>query len=195
MSFDLVQAFMDEHDPPGAQKATVLPPNIDPDTQSKPELLPDGTLVPRLWGSLCFDLALNRDYEGVCADYGMTLEALSSLLDRPAFVDRLKDANLQVKTLGPSAGFVLASRIAAEEHVITLGQLAKDSNTNPAIRVRAIENLVRYAHLDPSTNKPANSSTTNGQAHSPGVLVQLNIGAGLMGSTPRTIEVKTSEES
>jgi hypothetical protein len=151
----------------------------------------DGSLAPRVWGSFCFDLAVNpAGHEAVCFDYGITPEALGALLERKPFVDRLRDAALQVKALGPSAGFVLSARMAAEKHLVTLNNIAEDTNVNTAIRVRVIENLVRYAHMDPSVQK---SARDDGKPNSPGVLVQLNIGAGLLGPSSRIIELKTPD--
>jgi hypothetical protein len=155
------------------------------------EIADKDELHSNLWGSFCFDLILNQsDHERVCAAFGLTLAGLGKLLDNTAFVDRLKDAKLQVKTLGPTAGFVLAARAQAEKHLVTLGNVAGDTAVPHVVRVKAIENLVRYAHLDPQTQKQARDNER--QTSSPGVLVQFNIGGNLLGQNRRTLEVQTS---
>lgn len=160
-----------------------------------------GDLVPKtrdkeklpmpMWGQLCFDLVMaHPNHEQVCADYGLDEIQLLDLLGNKAFLDRLKDAKLQVKTLGPSAGFVLTARTQAERHLVTLGQIADQTSVHPGVRVKAIENIVRYAHLDPQTQKQARENERT--SASPGVLVQFNIGGGLLGSAMKTIEVAAS---
>ena len=160
-----------------------------------------GELVPKtstkdelpiqMWGQFCFDLVIqHHNHARVCADYGITEAHLLELLENKAFIDRLKDAKMQVKTLGPNAGFVLLARTQAEEHIVTLGKLARQEGVHPGIRVKAIENIVRYAHLDPQTQKQAKESERG--ASSPGALVQFNIGGGLLGSGMKTIEVASA---
>lgn len=149
----------------------------------------DETLHPQLWGAFCFDVVLAPgEHDKVCAAYNVSVDTLAHLLDNKAFVDRLKDAQLQVKTLGPTAGFVLAARAQAEKHIVTLGNLADNSSVHPSVRVKAVENLVRYAHLDPQTQRQARDSEQRGS--SPGVLVQFNIGGSLLGTNRHTIEVQ-----
>lgn len=144
-----------------------------------------------MWGQFCFDLIMTHPHHAqVCSDYGIPEDHLLELLENKAFIDRLKDAKIQVKTLGPSAGFVLTARTQAERHLVTLGQIADQVSVHPGVRVKAIENIVRYAHLDPQTQKQ--SRETERDAASPGVLVQFNIGGGLLGSGMKTIEIASS---
>lgn len=171
------------------------------DEDSIMEEATSGELVPKtftkdelpiqMWGQFCFDLILQHpNHARVCTDYGITEAHLLELLENRAFIDRLKDAKMQVKTLGPNAGFVLLARTQAEEHIVTLGKLARQEGVHPGIRVKAIENIVRYAHLDPQTQKQAKENERG--ASSPGVLVQFNIGGGLLGSGMKTIEVAST---
>lgn len=146
----------------------------------------DGSITPapptpvpfQLWGALCFDLVLSpEDTAGVCRTHQITEQQLLNLLDNKSFVDKLKDAKLQVKTLGSSAGFVLTARAEAEKHVVTMSRLASDTGINAGVRVRAMENIVRYAHLDPATN----TKGKEGDSNRSGVLVEFNIGGGILG--------------
>lgn len=140
------------------------------------------------WGPFCFDMALNSDdWQLVCETYQITEDCFGRLLDNPAFVNRLKDAKMQVKTLGPSAGFVLLARVEAEKHLVTLSKIAGQQGVGELTRVRAIENITRYAHLDPSVQK--GSGKEENRTASPGVLVQFNIGGGLLGKSTQVIDV------
>ena len=146
------------------------------------------TLVHDQWGPFCFDMALSSDdWQVVCETYKITESCFERLLDNPAFVNRLKDARMQVKTLGPNAGFVLFARVEAEKHLLTLSNIAGQQGVGELTRVRAIENLVRYAHMDPSVQK--GSAKDDNRATSPGVLVQFNIGGGLLGKNTQVIDV------
>lgn len=156
------------------------------------EETPDGTIIAtpppsvpfQLWGALCFDLVLAADdTEGVCRSHGITDAQLLTLLENKAFIDKLRDARTQIKNLGSSAGFVLTARAEAEKHVVTMSNMAGDSGVNSGVRVRAIENLVRYAHLDPATNGK-NSQDVNRS----GVLVQFNIGGNILEHKTLTLE-------
>lgn len=153
-----------------------------------PKTSTKGKLPMPMWGQFCFDLVMTHpNHAQVCADYGITEDYLLELLENRAFLDRLKDAKMQVKTLGPSAGFVLTARTQAERHLVTLGQIADQVSAHPGVRVKAIESIVRYAHLDPQTQRQAKENERG--SSSPGVLVQFNIGGGLLGSGMKTIEV------
>jgi hypothetical protein len=168
---------------------------VPPTTQQLESLEPipiSDTIDPSQWGELCFDLVLRQDmYEQVLKDYNLSPEGMLHLLNNKAFTNRLKDANIQVNSLGPTAGFSLAARHYAEKHITTLSNIASDIASPHAVRVKAIENLVRYAHLDPATAKTPKDSD---QRSSPGVLVQFNIGGGLLGNNRRTLEVQTTDE-
>ena len=136
----------------------------------------------QMWGALCFDLVLApTETEQVCAAHGIAPEQLIQLLDNKAFTDKLKDARAQVKTLGASAGFVLNARAAAEKHIVTLSDLAGNISVNAGVRVRAIENITRYAHLDPAASQKGKEG-----ANTSGVLVQFNIGGGIVGKSTLT---------
>lgn len=185
---DLLDGF-DEFDEPENEIQTEIA-----QTHGVPATNAVHDLHPEVWGSFCFDLIMAPgEHDRVCTAYGLTLEGFNSLLDNKVFVDRLKDAKLQVKTLGPTAGFVLAARAQAEKHLVTLGNIAENNAVHPGVRVKAVENLVRYAHLDPQTQKQAKDNEQRGS--SPGVLVQFNIGGGLLGGSRQTIEVQASQIS
>lgn len=149
----------------------------------------NNTLAVQLWGSLCFDLALRPDnYITILEDYNLSEEGLIQLLDNKAFVNRLKDAQLQIKTLGPTAGFVLAARTQAEKHISTVSNIISDAATPALVRVKAFSDLARFAHLDPATQKTTREGGE--QRSSPGVLVQFNIGGGLLGKNKSTIDIQ-----
>lgn len=146
-------------------------------------------LAPALWGPLAFDVALSPDdLEGILKTYDITLDQFTQLTLNQGFKDRLDGAALQVKTLGPTAGFVLNAQSQAEKLINTLGDIAKDTTAHVAVRVKAIENIVRYAHLDPSIQRASKESGERSTA-APGVLVQLNFGGQLGKLINRTIEV------
>jgi hypothetical protein len=137
---------------------------------------------------LAFDIALApEDLNAILDTYAITPEQFALLSTNQSFVDRLEGAALQVKTLGPNAGFVLNAQRQAETLINTLGGIAQDKTNHPAVRVKAIENIVRYAHLDPSVQKAAKDSGERTSA--PGVLVQLNFGGNLGKLINRTIDV------
>jgi hypothetical protein len=160
----------------------------------------DGSITPaplapvsfQLWGALCFDLVLApTETAEVCRSHAITEQQLLALLENKAFIDKLKDAKLQVKTLGSSAGFVLTARAEAEKHIVTLSKLAKDTGVNAGVRVRAIENITRYAHLDPATSSKGKEGQDSNRS---GVLVQFNIGGGILGER-KTLTVEAAPQS
>lgn len=142
--------------------------------QAQTELSPPRPVLDaEVWASFCYDLLLAPDaHVRVCADYSITENDLSLLLDNPAFKARLRECRAHVQSMGPNAGFILMARMLAEKHVATLGQLASDIKIAPAVRLRAIENMTRYAHLDPSTTPPEKREPGT-QGSSGGALVQL----------------------
>jgi hypothetical protein len=163
------------------------------------EETPDGSITPtppapvpfQMWGALCFDLVLDpQDTAGVCRSHSITEQQLLILLENKAFIDKLKDAKLQVKTLGSSAGFVLTARAEAEKHVVTMSRLASDTGINAGVRVRAMENIVRYAHLDPATSSKGKEGQDSNRS---GVLVQFNIGGGILGER-KTLTIEAAPQ-
>jgi hypothetical protein len=188
MTVDMIQGF-DEFDEPDAEVKTEIAEAHGANEVT--DKLSD-ELSPDLWGQLCFDLVMNQgEHDRVLRGYGLSEVGMLNLLENKVFCDRLKDAKLQVKTLGATAGFVLSARAQAERHLVTLGQIAESNTTHPAVRVKAIENMVRYAHLDPQTQKQVKENEQRGS--SPGVLVQFNIGGGLLGGGAKTIEVQAEQ--
>lgn len=178
---DMFEGFDELDDPPVTEE--------QPEPYEITETPRSERLSPELWGTFCLDLILNPgQHDDVCKAFGIEITELQRLLELKPFTDRLGDLNLQVKTLGPNAGFVLAARAQAEKHLVTLGNIAENSTVHPGVRVKAVENLVRYAHLDPQTQKQTKENEQ--RSSSPGVLVQFNIGGGLLGSNKQTLEVQ-----
>lgn len=168
-----LESFDDETD-----NETLTPfavPNVTPATT---------TLSPKLWNAFCYDLVFaDMKYPDVCKSYGITDTHLLDMLCNPKFADRLKACKKEVKELGPNAAFVLSARAEAATHIQTLSNIASHAAINAGVRVRAIESLVRFADLDPSTQKADKAGTNSG------VMVQFVIGGGLLGSDTSTINV------
>jgi hypothetical protein len=72
---------------------------------------------------------------------------------RPLFPAALRDARCQLREHGAAAGFLLRSRALAEDLLPNVYGLAKDTNTDAALRHRVFESLARYALLNPATKK------------------------------------------
>lgn len=185
MTDAVLQNFDEDDDFEENSSTGQLTPKLDAVTSPPlPPALNDNTLHSSLWEPFCLDLSMaNADAEQVCGDYSITQECLLDLLANATFIARLREAKARVKSLGPNAGFILTAHAQAAKHLVTLGSIADSQSTHASIRVKAIENIVRYAHLDPATTKKDKDMDTGG------VSVQFNIGGNLLGNDRRTIDL------
>lgn len=126
------------------------------------------------WGSLAFDLVLRvAPMPDILAAYGLTQQHFAVLLDTPAFVAALRDAQAQMRAHGAQAGFVFRSRALAEDLLPDIYGLAKDNRTDAVLRHRIFESLARYALLDPASTKKGGDGG--------GVRVVFNLAQGIRG--------------
>jgi hypothetical protein len=165
----------------------------DADTAQLPSmfnepLLHGDSLPLSLWGSLACDLAIRpTEFGTILKDYKLSEKGLDKLLSNDAFTARLREARDQVKIHGPNAGFILSARVEAERHLSTLSTIAGANSTPPVVRVKAIEQLVNYAGLDPKTNG-IDQSTKDTADKGPSIM--FNFGGGLLGNGKTSINLK-----
>lgn len=126
------------------------------------------------WGSLAFDLVLRvAPLPEILATYRLTQRQFAVLLDTPAFVAALRDAQAQMRAHGAQAGFVFRSRALAEDLLPDIYSLAKDGRTDAVLRHRIFESLARYALLDPASTEKGGDGG--------GVQVVFNLASGIRG--------------
>ncbi|MGF6599809.1 hypothetical protein P3T23_004543 [Paraburkholderia sp. GAS448] len=136
--------------------------------------LPPAALDKSSWGSLAFDLVLRvAPLAEIIAAYGLGPARFDALLDTPAFVAALRDAQSQLREHGAQAGFVFRSRALAEDLLPDIYGLAKSPATDAQLRHRIFESLARYALLDPAASRRAGDGG--------GVRVIFNLAAGIRG--------------
>ncbi|MGE8165203.1 hypothetical protein ACQKRQ_34270 [Paraburkholderia sp. NPDC080076] len=145
------------------------------DEPAVPQVAEPREFAKASWGSLAFDLVLRvAPLPEILATYRLTQRQFAVLLDTPAFVAALRDAQAQMRAHGAQAGFVFRSRALAEDLLPDIYNLAKDGRTDAVLRHRIFESLARYALLDPA-------STKKGGDGGGGVQVVFNLAAGIRG--------------
>jgi hypothetical protein len=127
------------------------------------KLEPTGLPIPYSEiGALCLELALGgQPPEKICAAYNIDPKLVSELLTSNAyFRNSMVEANKTIKEAGPNAGFILRAKHLAESHLKTTHDIARNPETHPSVRMKAIESLVSWARLAPTPDKNPNTGPT-----------------------------------
>jgi hypothetical protein len=117
--------------------------------------------------ALAFSVARNHcgarePIENVLAAEGMTVEAFARVLEDKMFQSAVKKYTKELTENGVS--FQLKARIQAEELLKRQYILIHDPETPPAVAVKAIENTIRWAGLEPKgTQQQQNTPGTGFQ--------------------------------
>ena len=128
------------------------------------------TQAPDL-NALAFDLAQNRAGENlpvgeILARHNITAAQLHSLMQSPAFSKALHGYAKELRENG--ASFRLKARIQAEELLKSNWKIIHDPATPPGVAVKAIENTVRWADLEPRKDMDTSSR--------PAITVNIDLG-------------------
>lgn len=105
-----------------------------------PELRPE-------WDSrLVMDVALNTSNESICEEYQITHAALERILENPAFVMAVGKLRKELEKEG--ATFKLKAQHLADHYLQQLHELVTNPEVDSRVRLRGIENAVRWAGFD-----------------------------------------------
>lgn len=91
-------------------------------------------------------------YAAVIARHGVAPQQLHTLLQSTAFCTKVETYRRELQESG--ASFRLKAAIQAEELLKTQWRIIHDPDTPPATAVKAIENVVRWAELEPKKTGP-----------------------------------------
>jgi len=133
---------------------------------------PDSVTLPQIdIQSLAFDLAQNylgekRPLPDILARHALTLAQFQQLQASPSFNQALRAYGKELKTSG--ASFRLKARVQAEELLKTNWRIIHDVATPPATAIKAIENTVRWADLEPKKDVDPNTR--------PSITVNIDLG-------------------
>lgn len=111
--------------------------------------------------ALAFTIARNHcgarePIESLLAAEGITPDTFTRLLEDKVFQSAIRKYTKELTENGVS--FQLKARIQAEELLKRQYILIHDPETPPAVAVKAIENVVRWAGLEPKTSQQAAAS-------------------------------------
>lgn len=143
---------------------------------------------PFAWGALIMELLMDPGAEAeVLAAHGATRDEVALLFKtNKEFQIAVRECKSVIKAQGPNAGFVMRSKMMAEDLLTDMYKLGKSPTTPTALRVRIAENAASWGRLDPKHDK---SSTDAGDK---GVHFSFNI-IGLNRSLPGIVAAEITE--
>lgn len=150
MNIDVFDGFEDDSD--DAPPPAVVPPPLP------------FRFRPMSWGSLILEMLMTPESaDEILAVHNTTVEEVQGLINsNPEFQAAMRECKSRVKAHGTSSGFVLRSQMIAEELLPRMYQLAISPTTPVAMQMRAIENAVDWARLNPKNDKGRTDATDTG---------------------------------
>lgn len=135
-------------------------------------------LRPENWAPLIVELLSEPDLIGtICEKYKTSPVEVDHLkANNQGFMNQWRDLEDKFNALGRNAGFQLRATLLAERSLPELGKLAETSK-NDQTKLRAIENIMRLARVDPQTERAVKDS--GGKVAAAGVAVTVNFGPGM----------------
>lgn len=156
----------------------------------EPETLPEKPPVPiRMrpwsWGALIMEMLTDPDNaDDIILAHGTTPAEVRQLFEtNREFQVALRECRSVITAQGPNAGFVLRSKMLAEDMLDTMYEMAKSKTATHAVKLRAIEDLVSWGRLNPKDDKSRNEATDTG------VHLTMNF-IGLKRNIPQIIDVE-----
>lgn len=143
---------------------------------------------PHEWGGLIMEILLDpKRIDKIVKAHGTSYDEVEELMKtNREFQIAIREARSRIRAHGPNSGFVLRTQFMAEDLLGDLYALAKNPATPPAVRLRAIENTVGWARLDPKLDKDRRDATDHG------VHVSFNV-IGLGQELPRVVSVEPTQ--
>lgn len=120
----------------------------------------------------------DMDKSRIMASYAMTVDDVADLQQLPLFTAESANAKKALQA-DPHLGVRRMAKSFLVQRVSTLNELATSPVVEPAVRLKAIDQLARIAGLDKATEEKKGG----------GVAVQINLGGNIFGATPQQ-EVK-----
>lgn len=146
-------------------------------------------LLPENWPALMLDLLLQPDQrDSICIRYRTSPEEVCLLMDHnAAFQQVAREMQAKVAGAGADEAFMLRAQIIAESMLPELSQLGRSRTVSPAVKLKAIENLMMLAgHTAKGSKKEPAAGTT-------GMNMIINFGPGvppLSGAPNRTMTIE-----
>lgn len=117
-----------------------MPANLNELSPIGPELRPE-------WQKrLVMDVALGTSTESILEEYGLVMHQFEAICGNPVFVAEVEQLRLALQKDG--ATFRLKSQLQADYYLTMMHTLIVDPNMDPRVRLRAIEDIVRWGGLD-----------------------------------------------
>ena len=132
------------------------------------QLSPVGPELRPEWSSrLVMDVALNASAESICEAHDLVHHDLERIFANPLFVRQVEALKKDLEKDG--ATFKLKAQLQADFYLSNIHTLITDPDMDPRVRLRAIEDMVRWAGFD----APA---PVGGPGSSGGFSININFG-------------------